>query len=138
MSSTLGSATTTAAWSGHTWTRADLADGLFMTRLTFSKPSCTSARLAQVDVLQVRVSSKAGPRPVYDPTGALLAPQNFWGAMQSQGAPNIQGDAFMTRYNDRSPITANGIDAAQDPDSVWDPVTYYNYGIEMPAGSRWR
>ena len=29
-------------------------------------------------------------------TAGTLAPQNFWGAMQSQGAPNIQGDAFMT------------------------------------------
>ena len=134
-STTLGSATSTAAWSGHTWTRADLADGMFMVRLTFNETSCTSVRFAQVDTLQVRVSSNAGPRPVYDPTGALLAPQNFWGAMQSQGAPNIQGDAFMTKYQNRSPSTLNTVDPAQDPDSYFDPVTYYNYGIDMPPNS---
>lgn len=118
-------------WSGHAWTRADLADDLFMARLTFTKPTCGGGSFAQVDTLQVRVSSKAGPRPVYDPTGVLLAPQNFWGAMQSQGAPNIQGDAFMIKYQDRSPLTLNSVDAAQDPDSYFDPVNYYNYGIEM-------
>jgi hypothetical protein len=108
---------------------------MFMVRLTFAKPTCGGSRLAKVDTLQVRVSSNAGPRPVYDPTGALLAPQNFWGAMQSQGAPNIQGDAFMTKYQDRSPLTTNNVDPAQDPDSYFDPVNYYNYGIEMPPNS---
>ncbi len=62
-------------------------------------------------------------------------PQNFWGAMQSQGAPNIQGDAFMTKYQDRSPLTLNGVDAAQDPDAYFDPLTYYNYGVDIPANA---
>ena len=30
-------------------------------------------------------------------------PQKFWGAMQSQGAPSVQGDAYMTDYRPRGP-----------------------------------
>jgi len=132
---TFGDATSTDDWSGHTWTRADLADGQFMVRLTFNKPACAANRTAEVDTLQVRVTSQAGPRPVYAPDGTLLAPQNFWGALQSQGAPNIQGDAFMTKYQDRGPISLNGLDAAQDPDAYFDPANYYNYGVEIPANA---
>ena len=41
----------------------------------------------------------------------MLAPQNFWGAMQSQGAPNIQGDAYMTKYDTRTSTTNTQFDA---------------------------
>ncbi len=61
---TFGDATSTDDWSGHTWTRADLADGQFMVRLTFNKPACAANRTAEVDTLQVRVTSQAGPRPI--------------------------------------------------------------------------
>ena len=132
---TLGSATSTTDWSGHTWTQADLADGRLTVRLTFNKQSCGSGRYARVDTLQVQATSQAGPRPVYAPDGTLLAPQNFWGAMQSQGAPNIQGDAFMTKYQSRSPSSLNGVDSDQDPDAYFDPLTYYNYGVDIPANA---
>ncbi len=39
---------------------------------------------------------------VHSPEGDVLAPQGFWGALQSQGAPNIQGDAYMTYYDTRT------------------------------------
>ena len=38
-------------------------------------------------------------------TATSLAPQGFWGALQSQGAPNIQGDAYMTYYDTRTSRT---------------------------------
>ncbi len=87
-----------------------------------------------MDTLQVRVSSNAGPRPIYAPDGALLAPQNFWGAMQSQGAPNIQGDAFMTKYQSgtRAPQHRR---CRPGPRRLFDPANYYNYGIDIPAGA---
>ena len=103
----LGDVASVADWGNHTWTDADLADGRFRVRLTFNKQSCGNSRYAQVDTLQVTVSSQAGARPVVDPNGATLAAQNFWGAMQSQGAPNIQGDAFMTKYQSRRDASNN-------------------------------
>ncbi len=66
------------------------------------------------------------PVNVFAPDGALLAPQRFWGAMQSQGAPSVQGDAYMTGYATRkSPVNAR-----------YDPQKYYNYGVDIhgPAG----
>lgn len=131
---TLGGSTNAAAWTGHTWVRGDFSDANFRLRLTFNRPGSCNRNVA-VDTLKVRISSNAGPRPVFDPYGgAALAPQNFWGAMQSQGAPNIQGDAFMTYYEDRT-SALNDIDAAQDPDAVYDSSSYYNYGVDIPAGA---
>ena len=134
----LGGSTNASAWTGHSWTRNEFLDATFRVRLTFNKASCGSGRTAAVDTLSVRISSNAGPRPIFDPFGgSVLAPQNFWGAMQSQGAPNIQGDAFMTKYETRqtSPKGPNDVDPAQDPDAVYDPTTYYNYGVDIPAGA---
>ena len=132
----LGGATNANAWTGHTWTRADFSDALFRVRLTFNKPNCAATRSAVVDTLFVRISSNAGPRPVFDPYGsAALAPQNFWGSMQSQGSPNIQGDAFMTKYESRSPLTNNAVNAGQDPDAIYDSASYYNYGVDIPPGA---
>ena len=133
----LGGATSAGAWTGRTWTRNDFSDTNFRVRLTFNKPSCGANRFAAVDTLFVRISSNAGPRDIYDPYGgSVLAPQNFWGAMQSQGAPNVQGDAFMTKYESRSPaLDPNNVDSGQDPDAVYDWFNYYNYGVEIPAGA---
>ncbi len=104
----------------------------FRLRLTFVNPSATCAntqRLA-VDTLEVRIwyqyTNINPPQPVdiYDPYGTtVLPPQKFWGGMQSQGAPSVQGDAYMTGYQTRkSPVNAR-----------YDPINYYNYGIDMPS-----
>ena len=57
--------------------------------------------------------------------------------MQSQGAPNIQGDAFMTQYEIRTgtPNGAGNPDGTNDPDAIYDPANYYQYGVDMPAGA---
>jgi hypothetical protein len=132
---TFGSPSNLDTWSGHTWTRDDFSDSNFRVRLTFAKPSCATTRTVSLDTLQVRVSTPSGTQPIAAPDGTTLSPQYFWGAMQSQGAPNVQGDAFMTQYASRSPtLKTNGVDANQDPDAYYDPNGYYNYGIDIPAG----
>ncbi len=56
-------------------------------------------------------------RPILNPSDGIpapiLAPQNFWGALQSQGAPNIQGDAYMTYYDTRTGLTNDDYRAGQ-------------------------
>jgi Flp pilus assembly protein TadG len=130
---TLGSATSFAAWGPHIWTRADFADTMFRIRLTFLKASCGANEHALLDTLEVRVSYRVNepglgppaPQDIFDPYGTtVLPPQNFWGGMQSQGAPSVQGDAYMTGYQTRKSAT----------NPKYDPVTYYNYGIDMPSG----
>ncbi len=140
----LGSATSMAAWTGHTWTEADLFDSQFRVRLTGIFGCAAPLPEIRVDELQVRVfytvattttttTTTLQQGTVSGPGGQALTPQKFWGAMQSQGAPNIQGDAYMTKYETRK-STANGIDSS-DPDSNYAWQDYYNYAVEFPAGS---
>jgi len=63
--------------------------------------------------------------PVRDPSGSVLAPHGFWGALQSQGAPNIQGDAYMTYYDTRTSRSNDD----------YTPDGYYQYEVEFPAGA---
>jgi hypothetical protein len=136
---TQGSSSSTAAWGSHTWTGDELDDGNLAIRLTFTRSgTCQSrAALAQVDMLQVRVTHRLdtttqtttyqvdGPQDLVGPNGETIRRQGFWGSMQSQGAPNIQGDAFMTYYDTRTG-RAN---------AAYDPEAYYQYGVEIPAGA---
>jgi len=64
-------------------------------------------------------------RPIAAPDGTPLAPQNFWGAMQSQGSPMFQGDAYMAGFAER-PST---------PNPAYDADEYYNYAVEIPDGA---
>ena len=132
----LGDNNSTSDWGGGTWTRADLANGSFALRLTWAK-GCSQTRTIDVDEITVQVTYRLfttttitvidppSPQPVKDPYNTVtLAPQNFWGAMQSQGAPSVQGDAYMTGYATRTSAT----------NPTYDPAKYYNYGIDMPSG----
>jgi Flp pilus assembly protein TadG len=122
---------TTAPWGSHPWTRDELSDANFRVRLTWS---CSTGRTVSLDLLEVHVhytsdvtttTTSIEQVDVESPEGDVLAPQNFWGALQSQGAPNIQGDAYMTWYDTRT-STAN---------PQYDAANYYQYAIEFPAGT---
>ncbi len=141
---TLGSSTSVNAWQGTTWNQSKLSDSNFLVRLTAIKGCSTSNREIRVDELEVRVyytvetttvttTTELEPVDVSGPYGDTLAAQKFWGAMQSQGSPSIQGDAFMTRYDVRTSIL-NSL-GGTNPDTVYDPVNYYNYAVEIPAGA---
>jgi hypothetical protein len=136
---TQGSTTSMSAWGSHDWVKDDFSAANFRLRLTYARTgSCQSSnKLARVDQLTVRVGYRTdttnpvttysldGQQDIKDPYGNNLRRQNFWGSMQSQGAPNIQGDAFMTYYDKRTSAT-NG---------SYDPTAYYQYGVDIPAGA---
>ena len=135
---TLGSSSSTAGWGGHVWTRDDFSDANFQVRLTWrdgpSVSGCHADRDGRIDMLEVRVdyhydqtstTTTIDEVDVVAPDGGVLAPQLFWGALQSQGAPNIQGDAYMTYYDRRT---------SRD-NSDYDPDAYYQYEVEFPVGS---
>jgi hypothetical protein len=128
---TVGSSSSLGAWGSHEWVRDDFSDANFRVRLGWS---CGSARTVSVDVLEVRVTyasdettttTSIEPVDVQSPSGSVLDPQNFWGALQSQGAPNIQGDAYMAWYDTRT----SSENADHDPDQ------FYQYAIEFPPGA---
>ncbi len=62
---------------------------------------------------------------VASPYGGALTPRGFWGVMLTEGAENINGDAYSPFYDTRT--------SANNPN--FDPNAYYDYAVEMPAGS---
>ncbi len=137
---TYGSASSMNPWGSHTWTRAELAN--LVVRLTFARGgtnggNCAATRTAEVDYLRVQVDYRTrtqspvtsysidGPQDLKGPNNETLRRQGFWGSMQSQGAPNIQGDAFMTYYDRRTSVN----------NASYDPAQYYQYGVDIPTGA---
>ena len=143
---TLGSASNMTAWpkTAGTWGQSDIANGNFRLRLTAIKGCATAGVQLIVDEIIVRVfynletvttttTTTLQQVNVTGPGGQTLTPQKFWGAMQSQGAPNIQGDAYMTKYETRT-SALNGLDST-NPDANYAWQDYYNYAVEIPAGA---
>jgi Flp pilus assembly protein TadG len=132
----VGSSTSTSGWGTRTWVRNDFTDSNFRVRLTWTDgvSGCASTQSVRLDLLEARVTYRYNQVTttttfeqvdVVAPNGTVLAPQNFWGAMQSQGAPMVQGDAYMAKWNPRT----SGLNPTYLPDD------YYNYAVEIPAGA---
>ncbi|MHB8890692.1 MAG: pilus assembly protein TadG-related protein [Candidatus Limnocylindrales bacterium] len=145
---TVGSNSNMTAWGTHDWSREELGNTSLQVRLTWVRADCAATRTVKLDLLEIRVHYTVTTATtttttttvlvedalVPPPPGqaAITRPQKFWGAMQSQGAPSIQGDAFMTKYDRRTSIL-NAV-GGSDPDAYYDYTNYYNYAVEIPAG----
>ncbi len=160
---TVGSNTSMSPWGAHPWVRNDFSNTNFRVRLT-SRESCSGARTFSVDHLEVRVTwdytvpvtttttvttnltdqNLQGPGTVctngktqcYEANGPALNPRGFWGTLNTQGAENVNGDAFQPNYDTRTGGVAPNCSAVNNPDrACFDPNNYYNYAIEMPPGT---
>jgi hypothetical protein len=60
-----------------------------------------------------------------DPYCNLLTPRGLWGTMISQGSENINGDAYLAKYQIRT--------SSLNPN--YRPSQYYDYAVEMPPGT---
>ncbi len=149
-----GGTTSTTAWgpaTPHTWARNDFSDTNFRVRLTVIK-GCTTLPQTNVDMVEARVywsmdtttttttttttpiadknlqgpgTTCTGVASCYNADGAVLNPRGFWATQNTEGAANINGDAFQPYYD-----TVGG---ATNP--AYDGSAYYNYAVEMPAGT---
>jgi hypothetical protein len=152
----VGSATSTAAWGAHIWTRDELAN--LQIRLTASE-NCTNNKQFNVDMVDVRITAihsyttssvvtspvadtllegpgsacTTGKADCFEADGAPLNPRGFWATMNTQGAENINGDAYQTGYDTRT----SGVSPAcpQSARACYDGTSFYNYAIEMPPGA---
>ncbi len=148
-----GGTTSTSAWGGHSWDASDFTDANFGLRLTAAKGCGTSGLTLNVDRIQVRVyysmattttttstqytavadqnlqgpgtACGSGITNCYRADGATLNPRGFWGTMNTQGAENVNGDAYQAFYDTRT--------SANNP--AYDATNYFNYAVEMPPGS---
>jgi hypothetical protein len=155
---TLGTTSSTAPWITHTWVPGDFTTGSsttgFMVRTTWNRGGCAATRLAMIDNLIVRVTytvvttsapaDKAlkgpgstcanGLADCKNPDGAVLNYRGFWATMNTEGAANVNGDAFQPYYDTPTSTAAPACPTASIR-ACYDNKTYYNYAIDMPAGT---
>jgi hypothetical protein len=148
-----GGTTSTSAWGGHSWVPSDFSSSNFGLRFTSVKGCGTSGLTLNADQIQVTVyytmattttttstqytsvpdqnlqgpgtACGSGITNCYRADGATLNPRGFWGTMNTQGAENVNGDAYQAFYDTRT--------SANNP--AYDATNYFNYAIEMPPGS---
>ena len=160
---TLGSSSSLSAWGGHTWAQNDFSNANFRVRTTAIKGCATSGTQLRLDMLEVRVSytidtatstpvttttnltdtnlkgpgsaCTTGAASCYEANGANLNPRGFWATMNTEGAANINGDAFQPYYDTPTSGTAPSCSVATGDRACYDADNYYNYAVEMPAGS---
>ncbi len=157
-----GTTTSTAPWqtfnppatpAAHTWIGDDLGNSNFRLRLTANKACGTSGTLLNVDRIRVQatynydtlhppvtttVTTDLGDPPLkapgtpctavancYQPNGVDLAPNGFWGTMNTEGAITVNGDAYQPWWNTSG--------SATNPN--YNAIDFYNYAVEMPAGT---
>jgi len=93
----------------------------------FARPVPMGSPLSYYGVYAMR--SAANPdvgTPIISSDGVTVLPsQGFWGSMLSEGSDKVNGDGYMSAYDPRT----SGANADYAPDK------YYDYAIEMPAGS---
>jgi hypothetical protein len=119
----VGSSTSMSGWGGHTWVRNDFSNTNFRVRVTATE-GCSNSRTFSIDMLDVRITwdytvpvtttttvttnlpdqNLQGPGTVctsgktqcYEANGVALNPRGFWGTLNTQGAENVNGDAYQT------------------------------------------
>jgi hypothetical protein len=65
-----------------------------------------------------------------------LNPRGFWGTLNTQGAENVNGDAYQTGYDTRTGGVSPACSTVTTNDrACYDGQNYYNYAIEMPPGT---
>jgi Flp pilus assembly protein TadG len=70
-----------------------------------------------------------------DVGGQTLTPGGFWGTMNSEGAENVNGDAFLPYYDTATSAPALTCGTTPGLDACDDPTSYYNYAISMPPNT---
>jgi hypothetical protein len=116
---------------GRTWTESQLSNASFRVRLRYTGTGCATGTAVAVDALWVRVSwTRAVTTWVPDPAlagpgGETLNARGFWGAMLSQGAADINGDAYLASYET----------IGTSSNAEYQPTRFYDYGVYLPPGS---
>ena len=65
----------------------------------------------------------------------LMNPHDFWGTMNTEGAANVNGDAYMPYYDTNTSAVSPACSTITAIRACYDATNYYNYAIEMQPGS---
>jgi hypothetical protein len=64
-----------------------------------------------------------------------LNAHEFWGTMNTEGAANVNGDAYMPYYDTNTSTVSPACSTITTIRACYDATNYYNYAIEMAPGS---
>jgi hypothetical protein len=113
-------ATDTGDWFGKSsWTASQFSDANFRVRITPLGSPCTDS----FDSVSVKVTYDATNPPVVGPSGESLAQQGVWATALSQGADIVNGDIYGPHDN------------GSGANTQYDPVSYYDYAVELQPGT---
>ena len=120
----------TDTW-GRSWTASELNNSNLRIRLTYTDPgtNCTNGAVTSVDHVHVRIywtqttSTFIPDSNLTGPSGQALNPRGFWATMLTQGADDVNGDAYL-------PANEQG---GGDSNPEYSPSKYYDYAVEMPS-----
>jgi hypothetical protein len=120
----------TNTW-GRTWTESNLSTANFRARLQYMGSGCAAGNTISVDSIWARiawtrtVTTWVPDAAITGPDGEALPSRGFWGTMLSQGAADINGDAYLPYYETPTSVTNPEYQAAR----------FYDYAVYMPPGS---
>jgi hypothetical protein len=77
----------------------------------------------------------SGVANCFQADGSALNPRGFWATMNAEGSANVNGDAHMEYYDTVGGTVSPTCDTISTLRACYDAVNYYNYAIEMPAGT---
>ncbi len=125
---TFGSPTDT--W-GRSWSTSDVSNANLRVRLQYydTTSACANGAVTSVDHIQIRVYWTQSTSTFYPdvdltgPSGQALNARGFWATMLTQGADDINGDAYL-------PANEQG---SGDSNPEYAPDEHYDYAVEMPA-----
>jgi hypothetical protein len=120
----------TDTW-GRSWSTGNLSNSNFRIRLRYVDPgaACTDASTTSLDHVHVRIywtqttSTFIPDTNLTGPAGQALNPRGFWATMLTQGADDVNGDAYL-------PQNEQG---GGDSNPEYSPSKYYDYAVEMPS-----
>jgi hypothetical protein len=125
------SGASTELWGLSNWNSGHLSDANFQVRVEYrdfnSGATCTNGSTAFLDWVRVRVhyTTLQPDVRITDPYGGPVNARGFWGTMHGPGAEDIDGDAYLPRYETRT--------STLNPE--YNATSYYDYAIELPAGA---
>jgi hypothetical protein len=124
------SSASTYEWGLSGWTATHLSNGNFRVRVQAYDPgsACAgSSATAYLDHLAVRVhySTFTPDVAITDPYGGSVNARGFWGTMHNPGSADIDGDAYLPKWET----------IGTTPNDQYQPSQFYDYAVEFGSGT---
>ncbi|HLA16122.1 MAG TPA: pilus assembly protein TadG-related protein, partial [Candidatus Limnocylindrales bacterium] len=116
-------------WGLSSWTSSHLTNANFRVRVQYYDPgaSCSAPQTAYLEHIAVRVhyTTFSPDTNLTNPYGGAVNARGFWGTMHNPGSADVDGDAYLPRWET----------IGTTPNDQYDPGGYYDYAVELGPGT---